>query len=117
MSGNKHKRQSGDTLFERELSNPKIRKLVDAEREAISLEMQFRQAMEAENVSAAKLADMLEVPASSVSRDLGGGLSKAKLGRIQAIAQKLNHELIPLVLPRDPKARKLAVAAYLEKLK
>jgi predicted XRE-type DNA-binding protein len=111
------KRRSASTLFDREMSKPKIRELVDAEQEVISLELQFRRAMEAADVSPARLADMLDVPASSVSRDLNGGLSNAKLGRLRAMASKLNYEIVPLVLPREPGARQLAVAAYLEKLK
>jgi predicted XRE-type DNA-binding protein len=117
MSAEPRKHRRGATLFERELSNSRMQELVQIERDAISLEMQFRRAMESQDVSPARLAEMLEVAPSSVSRDLNGGLSDAKLGRLRAMAKHLNHELIPLVLPRNRRARKLAIAAYLEKLK
>jgi hypothetical protein len=110
-------RRSGSTLFEREMLNVEIREHVEAERADISLELQVRDAMDAAKMTAADLARMLSVPRSTISRDLKGGLSNAKLGRVRAIADKLNYDVFPLVLPRDPGARRLAVAAYLEKLR
>lgn len=112
-----HRHRGGSTLFEREMSNPEIRERVESERAGISLELQVRAAMNAANVTPADLARMLSVPRSTISRDLKGGLSNAKLARVRAIADKLNYDVFPLVLPREPRARKLAVAAYLEKLR
>jgi hypothetical protein len=109
-------RRGGPTLFEREMANADIRERVEAERADISLELQVRGAMNAANLTPADLARLLSVPRSTISRDLKGGLSNAKLGRVRAIADKLNYDVVPLVLPREPGARRLAVAAYLEKL-
>jgi transcriptional regulator with XRE-family HTH domain len=110
------KRRGGPTLFEREMADVNIRERVEAERAGISLELQVRDAMESAKMTPADLARLLAVPRSTVSRDLKGGLSNAKLGRVRAIADKLNYDVVPLVLPREPAARKLAIAAYLEKL-
>jgi transcriptional antiterminator len=111
------KRRVAQTLFEREMADAEIRQRVVSERAEISLEVQLRAAMAAANVTAADLARLLKVPRSTVSRDLRGGLRNAKLGRVRAIADMLNADVIPILVPREPKARNLALSALLEKLK
>lgn len=95
------------TLSERIRRDPVRAARIDRELLAISLEVQIMRIMERSKITATDLAKKLKVPKSQISRDLNGGLSKARLGRLHQIAAALNHDLVAVVVPRDlSKARK-----------
>jgi transcriptional regulator with XRE-family HTH domain len=97
--------------------DPATAALIDAELLAISLEAQILRIMEHSNITATELAKKLNVPKSQVSRDLNGGLSKARLGRLHQIAAALNHDLVAVVVPQDlAKSRKKALLTFLDEL-
>ncbi|NNM99388.1 MAG: helix-turn-helix transcriptional regulator [Candidatus Eremiobacteraeota bacterium] len=71
-----------------------------------SLEHQIHRAMEEANVSSNELAARLGADKAVVSRDLSGGLSRAKFQRIVRVADALDCDVVPLMLPRDTRKRK-----------
>jgi hypothetical protein len=82
-----------------------------------TLEEQMSQAMQRQGVSSAELARRVGVPPAGVCRDLKGGLSAAKLGRVQEIADAVRHDVFVCIVPRDGKARKALVASLLRSLR
>jgi hypothetical protein len=44
-----------------------------------------------------------------ISRDLRGGLSRAKIGRVEELAEAVGYDFVLLVLPRDRKQRREAL--------
>ena len=80
--------------------------LINRERAALLLEIQFEQELRRRGQSAAQLARTIGAARSSVSRDLAGGLSRAKLERVEAMADALECDLYNVVLPRDRAARR-----------
>jgi predicted XRE-type DNA-binding protein len=95
------------TLVERIRRDPVRAARIDRELLAISLEDQIFRIMKKSKITATELAKKLKVPKSQISRDLNGGLSKARLGRLHQIAAALNHDLVAVVVPHDlTKARK-----------
>ena len=57
--------------------------------------------MEIENVSAAELARRVKSKPPQVSRDLHGGLSKARVSRLTALAGALGYDFFPMFIPRN----------------
>ncbi len=62
--------------------------------------------MEEAQVSSSELAARLGADKAVVSRDLSGGLSRAKFQRIVRVADALDCDVVPLMLPRDKRKRK-----------
>ncbi|MHB8357634.1 MAG: hypothetical protein ACYDDQ_13195 [Vulcanimicrobiaceae bacterium] len=85
---------------------------IDAHLEELRLEQQFLDAMQAQHITGAELAQRTKSKPASISRDLGGGLSSAKLGRVRQMADAVGYDVITLLVPRDPAARKRAVAKF-----
>ncbi len=71
-----------------------------------SLEHQIHRAMEEAHVSSSELAARLGADKALVSRDLSGGLSRAKFQRIVRVADALDCDVVPLMLPRETRRRK-----------
>jgi len=95
------------TLSERIRKDPVRAARIDSVLLAISLEAQILRIMKKSKITATELAKKLNVPKSQISRDLNGGLSKARLGRLHQIAAALNHDLVAVVVPHDlAKARR-----------
>jgi len=94
------------TLEERLRKNPEMAQLIDKQLADLRLEQQMIDAMEREHVNAAELARRVSRRPSAISRDLKGGLSKAKIGRIEEMVEAVDHDFVVLVLPRDPEERR-----------
>jgi predicted transcriptional regulator len=75
----------------------------------LRLEQQMIDAMQHQHVTAAELARRVSRQPSAISRDLNGGLSKAKIGRIEEMAEAVGYDFVPLVLPRDREERRKAL--------
>jgi hypothetical protein len=99
------RRRRMNTLEERLREDPVMSARIDRHLTHLRLEQQMIEAMDRQRVSAAELARRVSRPPSAISRDLNGGLSKAKLGRLEELAEAVNHDLVVLVLPREPRAR------------
>lgn len=83
---------------------------IDTHLEELRLEQQFLDAMQAQHITGAELARRTKSKPTSISRDLAGGLSSAKLGRVRQMADAVGCDVVTLLIPRDPAKRKRAVA-------
>jgi hypothetical protein len=101
------RRRAGKTTLEERLRrDPAVAHRIDKLLGHLRLEQQMADAMERQHVTAAELARRVSRAPSAISRDLGGGLSKAKLGRVEDMAAAVDHDFLVLVLPRAPKERR-----------
>jgi len=83
---------------------------IDAYVDELRLEQQFIDAMEAQNITGAELARRTKSKPASISRDLAGGLSSAKLGRVRQMAAAVGYDVVTVLVPRDPNERKKTIA-------
>jgi|ERR1022692_1980247 transcriptional regulator with XRE-family HTH domain len=94
------------TLLERARKNKRMASLIDKHRSMLSLEIQFERELKRRNESPARFAKKIGSNRSTVSRDLHGGLSKAKLERVASMANALDCDLVTIILPREADERK-----------
>jgi predicted XRE-type DNA-binding protein len=95
------------TLFEREMRKPGFRRAYEAERASFALEVQFLNLLEGNRMKMADLARALGVPRGNITRDLSqGGIQRATLPRIRALANAADADFVPVILPRDPEKRR-----------
>jgi hypothetical protein len=105
-----HRRASGrKTLEERLRHNPDRARRIDEHLAELRLEQQFIDAMEHLNMTAAQLARRVKRQPAAISRDLAGGLSAAKLGRVRELAAAVDCDVLTLLIPHDPEERKKVV--------
>ncbi|HVA29418.1 MAG TPA: hypothetical protein VNF68_14650 [Candidatus Baltobacteraceae bacterium] len=103
--GAKHKslstrlRESGD-----------MARRIDTYVDELHLEQQFIDAMQAQNITGAELARRTKSKPAAISRDLAGGLSSAKLGRVRQMAAAVGYDVITMLVPRDPGERRKTIA-------
>lgn len=83
---------------------------IDIHLEELRLEQQFLDAMQAQHITGAELARRTKSKPASISRDLAGGLSSAKLGRVREMADAVECDVVTILIPRDPAERKRALA-------
>jgi hypothetical protein len=83
---------------------------------AFTLEDQICRIMNQENVSGKELAERLHTDRAVISRDLNGGLSEAKYGRIVRVADALDCDIISLIIPRKMPQRKNSLNHALKSL-
>ena len=101
------RRRAGKTTLEERLRRDRdMARRIDKHLAHLRLEQQMVDAMERQHVSAAELARRVDRQPSAISRDLRGGLSKAKIGRVEDMAAAVDHDFVGLVLPRDPRQRR-----------
>lgn len=101
------RRRAGKTTLEQRLrKSPEMARRIDRHLAHLRLEQQMADAMQRQHVTAAELARRLSRQPSAISRDLKGGLSKAKIGRVEDMAEAVGYDFVALVLPRDPKERR-----------
>ncbi len=98
--------QETKSLVQRLRENPKVAARIDREKAALLLELQFERELERRNETPAELARRIGSHRSTLSRDLSGALSRANLQRVSVMAAALDCDLVTVVLPREPKARK-----------
>lgn len=98
------------TLSQRLRENPEMASKIDAYLADLQLEQQFIDAMQEQHVTAAELARRTNRKPAAISRDLTGGLSGAKLGRVREMAAAVDCDVVALLVPRDPTRREKVVA-------
>jgi hypothetical protein len=100
------KARGGTTLVDRTKRDPqraaRIQQLVDS----AAVEQIVEAIMAASHVTAADLARRLNAKAPQVSRDLHGGLRRATLTRLGLIAKALDHDFVPVLVPRADSAER-----------
>jgi hypothetical protein len=112
MSQSKSKTTS---LFEREMQKPAFRQAYEKERKNFALEVQFLTLLEGNQMKLADLARTLGMPRGNVTRDLSQrAIRHATLSRVQTIANAIDADFVPVILPRDPQKRR-TVLDQLEK--
>lgn len=82
---------------------------IDAHLEELRLEQQFLDAMQAQHITGAELARRTKSKPGSISRDLAGGLSSAKLGRVRQMADAVGCDVVTILVPRNPEERKRTI--------
>ncbi len=97
------------SLSTRIRENAEMARRIDAYVEELGLEQQFIDAMQSQNISGAELARRTKSKPAAVSRDLAGGLSSAKLGRVREMAAAVGYDVITLLVPRDPSERRKTI--------
>lgn len=100
------KRTKATTLVERARQNQRMAALIDKHKAMLSLEIQFERELKRRNESPARFAKKIGSNRSTISRDLHGGLSKAKLERVATMANALDCDLVTVILPREAGERK-----------
>jgi hypothetical protein len=103
----KAKRQKN--LSQRLREDSDMARRIDAYLEDLRLEQQFIDEMQHEKISAAELARRTKRKPAAISRDLAGGLSSAKLGRVREMAAAIDCDVVAFLVPRDPVRRAEAV--------
>lgn len=89
---------------------------IDAHLEELRLEQQFIDAMQAQHITGAELARRTKSKPASISRDLAGGLSSAKLGRVRQMADAVGCDIVTILIPRDPAERKRTIESFSHEL-
>ena len=105
------------SLFDREMEDPGFRARFEAEHEMFKIEVQLLAALEEKGITYEQLAKEMHTTKGNISRDLRqGGMSTAKMGRIQRMAAALGLVFIPVMLPKKklttmlPRLEKLLAA-------
>jgi hypothetical protein len=101
------------SLSTRLRANAGMARRIDAHLEEMRLEQQFLDVMESQHITGAELARRTKSKPASISRDLAGGLSSAKLGRVREMADAVGCDVVTLLVPRDPAQRKKAIRKVL----
>lgn len=96
----KKKKQS---LFNQMIENKKFKKKFEERKRFFEIEYQLAHIMEQYGISQKELAERLEIDKSVVSKDMAGALKKAGMKKLQAIAEALDCDFIPLFIPKGDK--------------
>jgi hypothetical protein len=97
------------TLEERLRQDPDVARRMDVHLDALRLEQQFVDAMRRRSITSADLARLVNRKPAGISRDLAGGLSEAKLGRVREMANAVGYDVVAVLVPRDPEERREAL--------
>jgi len=89
------------SLFNKMMKDEKFKKKYEAERKIFEVEYQLEKLMEELGVTQKILAQKLGIDKSVVSKDMSGGLKNAGLKKLQAIAEVLGCDFVPLFVPKD----------------
>lgn len=95
-----------NSLSTRLRADAEMARRIDKHLEELRLEQQFLDAMHARHITGAELARRTKSKPAAISRDLAGGLSSAKLGRVRQMADAVGCDVVTLLVPRDPDERK-----------
>lgn len=76
-----------------------------AKRLSLGVAAQFREALRTIGMTQLELARRIDAKPASVCRDLNGGLDRAKLERIQLLAEAIEHDVVVMLRAR-PKAQR-----------
>jgi hypothetical protein len=101
------KRAASASLFEQEMRNPDFRKRYENEHEGFALEVQFLNLLESGQINLAEFARRMRVPRANITRDLSQrGIRKATLPRVSRMANAVDAEFVPVILPRNREKRR-----------
>jgi hypothetical protein len=101
------KKRRAASLFESEMRKPSFRRRFEAERESFALEVQFLNLLESGEMTLADFARRTGVPRANITRDLSQqGIRNATLPRVSRMAEVVDADFVPVILPRDPKKRR-----------
>jgi hypothetical protein len=104
------KRRAGSTLVERTRRDPARAARIDRLVAEASVEQALQHIMDIENVSAAELGRRVKSKAPQISRDLHGGLSKARVSRLVVLARALGYDFVPMFVPHNaPEKRQIII--------
>lgn len=67
-------------------------------------------------VNATEFARRINRKPASISRDLAGGLSSAKLGRVREMANAAGYDVVAVLVPQDPVERRKTLAKVSKRL-
>ena len=96
----KKKKQS---LFNQMTENENFKKKFEERKRIFEIEYQLAHIMEQYGISQKELAERLEIDKSVVSKDMAGALKKAGMKKLQAIAEALDCDFVPLFIPKEDK--------------
>ena len=95
----KNKRKS---LFEKRMTDSNFRQRFEREYPLFKLEVQILNALEKKGWTYSKLAKAMGTSKSNISRDLSAhGIRSATASRLVKMAQVLDSDFIPLVIPQS----------------
>jgi len=116
-AGKVRQKKSKPNLSMRLRESPEMARRIDAYVDELRLEQQFLDAMRLKHVTAAELARRTKRKPASISRDLAGGLSTAKLGRVREMANAFGYDIVAVLVPRDPAERHKTLARVSKQLR
>ena len=91
------------SVFNKLLENENFKKKYENEKRIFEIEYQLAQIMEKSGVTQKDLAERLEVDKSVVSKDMSGAIRKAGIKKLEAIAEALGCDFIPIFVPKKDK--------------
>src|SRR3954469_17158882 len=98
------------SLFEQEMRKPEFRRRYESERESFGLEVQFLNLLESGHINLAEFARTMRVPRANITRDLSQrGIRNATLPRVSRMADALDADFVPVILPRDRQKRRKVI--------
>ena len=93
------------SLFDRRMADKNFRDRFEKEYPMFQLEVQILNALEKKGWSYSRLATELGTKKSNVSRDLtSSSIRRATIPRISRMAQVLDYDFVPLLIPAKKKA-------------
>ena len=104
------------SLSARLRENPEMTQRIGRYAKELRLEQQFLDAMQRQEITAAELARRTKRKPASISRDLAGGLSSAKLGRVREMADAVGYDVVTVLVPRDASERRKTIAKVSKEL-
>lgn len=99
---NKMKKKK-QTLFNKMMEKDSFKKKYEEEKRIFEIEYQLAQIMEDNGITQKELAEKLGVDKSVVSKNMAGSLQKAGMKKLQAIADALDCDFVPLFIPKEDK--------------
>lgn len=96
-------KKSPQSLFDQMMKDKNFKKKFEERKQLFELEYQLAQIMEAQGVTQKELAKRLKVDKSVISKDMSGALKRAGMKKLQAIAEALDCDFVPLFVPRKKK--------------
>src|SRR6266700_7338796 len=103
----KNRKKKATSLFEREMQDSGFRGRFEAEQEGFALEVQFLNLLESGQINFSQFARKMKVPRANITRDLSQrGIRNATLPRVSRMANAVNADFVPVILPRDPAKRR-----------
>ena len=100
------KKRGGTTLLKRTMRDPARAAHINELVRVADIEQIVQLIMAAQNISAAELARRIDAKPPQISRDLHGGLRKASLARLVMIAEALDCDFVPALVPRNEPAQR-----------